>query len=62
MHQIKLAFPQKKLQQVYFDDFIIMDIKDTLWVLRRGEPLVHVSVDISLNTKHIWDHDISLKR
>ena len=36
-------------------------IKDTLWVLRRDEPLVHVSVDISLITKHILDHDTSLK-
>ena len=39
----------------------IQSIKDTLWVLRRDEPLVHVSVDISLITKHILDHDISLK-
>ena len=36
-------------------------IKDTLSVLRHAEPLVHVSVDISLITKHILDHDISLK-
>ena len=35
--------------------------KDTLWVLRCDEPLVHVSIDISLITKHILDHDISLK-
>ena len=35
--------------------------KDTLWVLRRDEPLVHVSVDISLITKYIFDHDISLE-
>ena len=35
--------------------------KDTLWVLSRDEPLVHVSVDISLITEHILDHDISLK-
>ena len=35
--------------------------KDTLWVLRRDEPLVHVSIDISLITKHILDHDISLE-
>ena len=27
-------------------------VKDTLWVLRRDEPLVHVS-DISLITEHI---------
>ena len=39
----------------------VFNIKDTLWVLRRDEPLVHVSVDISLITKHILDHDISLK-
>ena len=36
-------------------------IKDTLWVLRHDEPLVHVSVDISLITKHILDYDISLE-
>ena len=39
----------------------ITTFKDTLWVLRRDEPLVHVSVDISLITKHILDHDTSLK-
>ena len=33
-------------------------IFSTLWVLRRDEPLVHVSVDISLITEHILDHDI----
>ena len=36
-------------------------LKDTLWVLRRDEPLVHLSVDILLITKHILDHDTSLK-
>ena len=36
-------------------------LKDILWVLRRDESLVHVSVDISLITEHILDHDISLK-
>ena len=36
-------------------------IKDTLSVLRHAEALVHVSVDISLITKHILDHGISLK-
>ena len=36
-------------------------LKDTLWVLRGDERLVHVSIDISLITKHILDHDISLK-
>ena len=36
-------------------------LKDTLWVLRRDEPLVHVSVDILLITKHILDHVISLE-
>ena len=35
-------------------------LKDTLWVLRRDEPLVHVLVDISLIIKHILDYDISL--
>ena len=39
----------------------ISTVKDTLWVLRRDEPLVHVSVDISLITEHILDHNISLK-
>ena len=29
-------------------------------VLRRDEPLVHVSVDISLITEHILDHDESM--
>ena len=32
----------------------------TLWVFRHDELLVHVSVDISLITKHIFDHVISL--
>ena len=36
-------------------------LKDTLWVLRRAEPLVHVSIDISLIDKHILDHVISLE-
>ena len=36
-------------------------VKDTLWVLRHDEPLVHVSVDISLITKHILAHDVPLK-
>ena len=36
-------------------------LKDALWVLRSNERLVHVSVDISLITKHILDPDISLK-
>ena len=39
----------------------IQVIKDTLWVLSRDEPLVHVSVDISLMTKHILGHDTSLE-
>ena len=38
-----------------------VSFKVTLWVLRRDEPLVHVSIDISLITKHILDHDISLE-
>ena len=33
----------------------------TLWVFRHDELLVHVSVDISLITKHIFDHVISLE-
>ena len=41
--------------------FIDKRIKDTLWVLRHDEPLVHVSVDILLITKHILDHVISLE-
>ena len=44
----------------YFSNFHF-DFKDTLWVLRRDEPLVNVFVDISLITKHILDHDISLE-
>ena len=36
-------------------------LKDTLWVLRRDEPLVHVSVNILLISKHILDHVISLE-
>ena len=36
-------------------------VKDTLWVLRHDELLVHVPVDISLITKHILDHVISLE-
>ena len=36
-------------------------LKDTLWVLRRDEPLVHVSINISLITRHIFDHVISLE-
>ena len=39
----------------------LASFKDTLWVLRHDEPLVHVSVDISLITEHILDHDILLK-
>ena len=35
--------------------------KDTLWVLRRDEPLVHVSVNILLSSEHILDHVISLE-
>ena len=42
---------------------LICDVKNTLWVLRRDEPLhmVHVSVDILLITKHILEHVISLE-
>ena len=36
-------------------------LKDTLWVLRRDEPLVHKFVDILLITKHFLDHDVSLE-
>ena len=43
------------------DSWSHLVIKDTLWVLRPDEPLVHVSVDISLISKHILDHDISLE-
>ena len=39
----------------------LCSIKDTLWVLRRDELLVPVSVDISLITKHTLDHFISLE-
>ena len=36
-------------------------LKDTLWVLKRDEPLVHIFVDILLITKHVLDHDVSLE-
>ena len=36
-------------------------VKDTLWVLRRDEPLVHIFVDILLSSKHVLDHDVSLE-
>ena len=36
-------------------------LKDTLWVLTRDEPLVHIFVDILLITKHVLDHDVSLE-
>ena len=36
-------------------------VKDTLWVLRRDEPLVHIVVDILLITKHVLDPDVSLE-
>ena len=35
--------------------------KDTLWVLRRDEPLVHLFVDILLIAKHVLVHDVSLE-
>ena len=41
--------------------FVLYYLKDTLWVWRRDELLVHVSIDISLITKHILNHDISLE-
>ena len=41
--------------------FIVGSVKDTLWVLRRDEPLVYVFAHISLITKHILDHVISLE-
>ena len=44
-----------------YDEQLCKSIKDTLWVLRRDEPLVHVFADISLITKHILDHVISLE-
>ena len=43
------------------EDGPVVTFKDTLWVLRRDELLVHISVDISLITKHILDHVISLE-
>ena len=49
-----------KLIQLYCFVTLYVCVKDTLWVLRRDELLVHVSVDISLITKHILDHVISL--
>ena len=53
-------FVGKKCHRGYFGHVVDL-IKDTLWVLRRDEPLVHVSVDILLITKHILDHVISLE-
>ena len=50
-HECKLQRLEKSFSQT---------LKDTLWVLRGDEPLVHVSVDISLIT-YILDHDTSLK-
>ena len=41
--------------------FLLAYFNDTLWVLGGGEPMVHVSIDISLITKHILDHVISLE-
>ena len=35
-------------------------VKVRLWVSRRDQPLIHVSVDILLITKHTLDHDVSL--
>ena len=42
-------------------EFMLCEIFESLWVLRRDELLVHVSVDIWLITKHILDHVISLQ-
>ena len=53
----KVLFPPPA--RYFFPSFPVL--KDTLWVLRHDEPLVHVSVDISLITKHILDHDTSLE-
>ena len=39
--------------KVYIHVFIIIILKDTVRVLRGDEPLAHVSIDISLITKHI---------
>ena len=50
-----------KLSILLIDGCIYTKLKDTLWVLRRDEPLVHVFVDISLITKHILVHDILLE-
>ena len=52
----------KSAKQIWAFTLIIrFEIKDTLWVLRGDQLLVHVSVDISLITKHILDHVISLE-
>ena len=42
-------------------DHLKYNLKDTLWVLSRDESLVHISIDISLITKDILDHVISLE-
>ena len=42
--------------------FFICDmLKVRLWVLMRGQTLTHLCLDISLITKHILDHNISLE-
>ena len=56
----KSLFAQPPRLSVFFISFYFL-IKDTLWVLRCDEPLVHVSVDILLITKHILNHGISLE-
>ena len=64
-HQTHLHQPQTKetteTRYVLVTITAYMEVKDTLWVFRRDESLVHVSVDISLITKDILDHYISLK-
>ena len=55
----------QRLQYIIVSNIPFPDIepltRDTLWVLRHDELLVHVFLDISLITKHILDRVISLE-
>ena len=64
MHKISILHATEKLGRFYFLISLIYPVicvKDTLWVLRRDKPLVHVFFDISLITKHILEYVISLE-
>ena len=51
MNVLAIAGKESKIVQTALC-LMLSILKDTLWVLRRDEPLVHVSVDILLITKH----------